>query len=88
MTADNISNIVKQVLVNNFNIEPHNFNWDKPLEQLQENFKILGYLVFLEQLLSHEFNSKIVLLEHISSNVHAPKDIVKLIQKELQSKQK
>jgi hypothetical protein len=85
MTEENISFIVKSVLINNFNIESHDFSWDKPLEQLQENFKILGYLVFLEQLLNREFNSKIVLLEHISSNVHTPKDIVELIQKELQT---
>ncbi len=76
--------IVKRVLIDNFNIEPRDFDWDKPLEQLQENFKILGYLVFLEQLLNSELDSKIELLEQISSNIHTPKDIVNLIQKELQ----
>ncbi len=83
MTNETISHTVQSILIEKFDVSPENFTWDKSLEELQENFKILGNLVFLEQLLEKQFDRKFPLLEHISTAYHTPKDIVVLIMKEL-----
>lgn len=53
------------------------------MEVLHEDFKLLGYLVFLEQLLHQQFGKKIPLLENCSTAIHTAEDIVNLIIREL-----
>ncbi len=84
MTGENIRHIIRTVLMSNFNIDTSDFDWDVPLVQLDPNFRILGYLMFLEQLLNDEFRTRIPLLENISASVHTPEDIVRLINVELE----
>lgn len=79
MEQSDIATAVKAILIHHFNIPVDQFSWDKPLDDLQANFKLLGYLVFLEQLLGQEFGKKIPLLENCSTAIHTPKDVVNLI---------
>lgn len=83
MTQAEVAAAVQAILIQHFNIQADEFSWEKPLEALHEDFKILGYLVFLEQLLHQRFGKKIPLLENCSTAIHTPEDIVNLIIKEL-----
>ncbi len=83
MTYEEVATAVEAILLDKFNIPPDKFSWEKPLETLQADFKILGYLLFLEQLLHHKFGQKIPLLENVSTTFHTPKDVVHLIINEL-----
>ena len=83
MTQQEVAEEVKTMLVQHFHVAPERFCWDRPLESLHEDFKILGYLVFLEQLLHHRFGKKIPLLENCSTAIHTPEDVVNMIIKEL-----
>ncbi len=83
MSTDDVHISLKQLFVNHFNINGTQFNWDLPLEELDEDFKTLSYLMFLEQLLNSEFKIKLLVLERINTSVHTPKDIVNLVEKEL-----
>lgn len=74
---------VQNIFIIHFDIEPEQFSWEKPLEVLQKDFKILSYLVFLEQLIHQHFELNIPLIENISTAFHTPKDILNLINKEL-----
>ena len=71
------ANAVQSILVEQFHVEKFDFN--KPLEVLHEDFKLLDKLVYLEQLLEKKFQKKIPILENISASVHTPMDIVQLI---------
>ncbi len=77
---NNKADIVHSLLTEHFNIDARHFDWERPLEQLDEQFKLLGNLVFLEQLLQKEFQQDIHLLENISTAYHTPRDILELIQ--------
>ncbi|MFK8103239.1 MAG: hypothetical protein AB8G15_11965 [Saprospiraceae bacterium] len=70
---------IQSILLENFNIEAEQFDWEKPLEELDKQFKVLGNLVFLEQLIQKEFNKDILLLENITTSFHTPKDVLQLI---------
>lgn len=83
MTNEKVSDIVKSILLRHFNIQPDFFAWEQPLEELQEDFKVLGNLVFLEQLLEKEFDKNIPILENISTSFHTPRDVVDLITNEI-----
>jgi hypothetical protein len=83
MTPEEVASTVQSLLTQHFNIPASQFSWDKPLEVLHKDFKILGYLVFLEQLINKRFGKKIPLLENISTTFHTPKDLVQLILNEL-----
>jgi len=83
MTHEEIAGKVQSILLQNFNISSERFNFEVPLEVLQEDFKILGNLVVLEQLLQKEFKKRIPLLENISSAFHSTQDIIDLITKKL-----
>jgi len=83
MTKAEVAAAVQAILIRHFNIPADQFSWDKPLEALHEDFKILGYLVFLEQLLHQRFGKKIPLLENCSTAIHTPEDVVELIISEL-----
>ena len=79
MTETVIHTKLQNILVANFNIEENGLIWEQSLVELHPNFKILEYLVFLEQLLNKEFRCKIPLLENISPEIHTPNHIVSLI---------
>lgn len=83
MTNQQILNIVQSIFIQHFNIKPEQFDIEKPLEVLHEDFKILSNLVVLEQILNKKFKIHIHLLKHISPVFHTPKDIINLIQKKL-----
>lgn len=83
MTQVEIANVVQALLIQHFHIPADQFCWEQPLEVLHEDFKLLGYLVFLEQLLQQQFGKKIPLLENCSTAIHTPEDVVNLIIKEL-----
>ncbi|MCB0561798.1 MAG: hypothetical protein H6573_22855 [Lewinellaceae bacterium] len=51
MGQQEISNAVRSIFTEHFDIGPDGFDWPRPLEELDERFKLLGNLVFLEQLL-------------------------------------
>lgn len=77
---------VHKILIDFFKIDATLLDQEKPLDELQADFKILGYLLFLEQLIHKEFGVKIPLLENISADIHTPEDIVRLTLKELKNK--
>lgn len=79
MSEQKIADTVQETFIQHFNIHPEDFDWETPLEELDTNFKILGNLVFLEQLLEKEFGKNALLLENISTAIHTPKDIMELI---------
>lgn len=79
MSTEDAHRLVKQLFINHFNIKDTQFCWDTPLDELDDDFKVLSYLLFLEQLLHSEFKSKIQILEKVNSSVHTPKDIVNLV---------
>lgn len=83
MTPEEVASTVQSILTQHFKIPLDQFSWEKPLEVLQKDFKILGYLVFLEQLINERFGKKIPLLENISTTFHTPRDLVQLILSEL-----
>lgn len=81
---DKKADILQSIFTEHFNIDSDRFDWEQPLEQLDEQFKLLGNLIFLEQLLRKEFQKDIPLLENISTAFHTPTDILKLIEGEEQ----
>ena len=76
---EEVATLVQSILIQHFKIQPEQFSWETPLEALQKDFKLLSYLVFLEQLLYQQFGHQIPLLENFSTTFHTPRDIVKLI---------
>jgi hypothetical protein len=84
MPKDKIREALHKILIDQFGIDRSLLAEERLLEELHENFKILGYLMFLEQLINKEFNVKVPLLENINSAIHTPEDIVQLIEIEVQ----
>ncbi|MEI6411650.1 MAG: hypothetical protein WCR52_19830 [Bacteroidota bacterium] len=72
--------MVKAILLNHFNVAEEEFSWDKPLDEVNKDFALLGNLTNFEDLLQAESNKKITLVEHISTNFHSAKDVLKLIE--------
>ena len=58
------------IFIRHFQIPPGQFAWDLPLEVLQKDFKLLSYLVYLEQLVQQEFGKDVQIVEHISPAFH------------------
>ena len=83
MTREEVLVIVRGIFENDFQVHPEQFSWEERLENLHEDFKILVYLVFMEQVLEKRFGQKIPLLEEISASIHTPEDLVQLIMKKL-----
>ena len=83
MQKTEVGSIVRSLLIHHFDIQPETFSWEKKLEELQANFKILSQLVFLEQLIQKEFGKNIGILEEISTAFHTPEDLVEVIVKSL-----
>ncbi|MFN0217084.1 MAG: hypothetical protein ACKVT2_22740 [Saprospiraceae bacterium] len=79
---DEISTLVKSILVNHFRVEPENFDWNKSLEELNKDLGVLGHLAYFEQLLQAGLNRKIPIIENISSNFHTPADVLHLVKKQ------
>ena len=79
MTKEQVADVVQNTFFRHFNIHPDNFHWERSIEELHADLKMLGNLVFLEQLLEKEFERKIPLLENIATAFHTPRDIVDLI---------
>ena len=77
---------IHRILIDFFEVDNTLLVQKKPLDALQADFKILGYLLFLEQLIHKEFGVKIPLLENISADIHTPEDIVQLTLSALKSK--
>lgn len=87
MSSDKVHDIVEAILLDHFNIKPQDFNWDVPLETMDSDFKLLSYVLFLEQLINKKFNLKVLLLEKINVAIHTPNDVVSIIISELNAKQ-
>jgi len=86
LSEQQISIIVKDILIRHFGILPNNFNWDTTLDQLNNDFSIIGYLIDLEQKLYEEFNIQFSLHLFIEPSFHTPKDIVILVKKQISSR--
>ncbi|APY08791.1 hypothetical protein BWZ20_10980 [Winogradskyella sp. J14-2] len=84
MSQQEIQIVLQHIFVSNFNIGASKFSWDVPLEQLDEDFKTLSFLIFLEQLVNTEFKIRASILEQINVSVHTPSDINNLILRNLQ----
>ena len=78
-SQDQKAALIRSIFTEHFDIRPDVFDWDRPLEELDERFKVLGNLVFLEQLLRKEFQEEIPLLENICTAFHTPADILELV---------
>ena len=83
MTKDEVNKILLSIITKNFRVEASQFLWDQPIEVMNKDFNSLGYLVFLEQLVSNQFKVNIPLLENISAEIHTVNDISDLIMKEI-----
>ncbi len=83
MDRQKVATIVQEVLIQHFHIQPEHFDWEQPLERLDGDFKVLGNLVYLEQLLEREFEVDVPLMENISATFHTPDDLINLIMNEL-----
>ena len=79
MDKEKIANTVQAILIQHFDIQPDDFYWEKSLEELDANFKVLGHLVSLKQLLEQEFGKELPILENITTGYHTPKDVVTII---------
>lgn len=79
MDQRKISDAVRSIFTEHFGIGPGRFEWELPLEELDERFKHLGNLVFLEQLLRKEFQKEVLVLENICTAFHTPADILELV---------
>ena len=82
MQYEEVLAIVRPILIRHFDIPQDQFSLEIPLDVLQENFQMLSYLMFLEQLLQQQFGEKIQLLEYISTAFHTPEDIIQIIMKQ------
>ena len=71
--------LIQSIFKEHFGIGPDHFDWARPLEELDEQFKFLGNLVFLEQLLQKEFQKEVPVLENICTAFHTPGDILELV---------
>ena len=83
MTRKDTAERVQAIFINHFDIAPDQFDWNQSLEALNEDFKILSYLVFLEQLIQKDFNIDAPIIENISAAFHTPNDVLSLIVNEL-----
>ncbi|MEZ4848472.1 MAG: hypothetical protein R3B93_07615 [Bacteroidia bacterium] len=83
MQKEEVDSIVRILLIQHFDIPSDAFSWKKTLEELHTNFKILSYLLFLEQLLQKQFGTKFQIIEHISAASHMPEDVMVLVMREL-----
>ena len=83
MTQEEVSMIIQEIFEDHFQVNPDHFSWEKTIENLHEDLKILAYLVFMEQILEKRFGHKIPLLEKISTSIHTPLDLVQLVMKHL-----
>lgn len=79
MNYPDISEKLKEIIIQYFNLSPDLFGWEQPLECLHKDFKLLDHLVFLEKLIQEEFGKHISLVGQISTAIHSPKDIRALI---------
>ena len=64
-------------------LENNEFDWKVPLDALDKQFKLLSYLIYLEQLLEDKLGKKIPLLENINTALHTPNDILSLVMSHL-----
>ena len=85
MAENEVCEKLKDMLLNNFDVDPGSFDWDVPLEDLQQKFSSLGYLVFFEQFINEHFEGKFQILENINGSVHTPNDVCRLIMEELKT---
>lgn len=83
MVENEVREKLKDILLNNFEVNPEDFDWDIPLADLQEKFSLLGYLVFFEQIINECFEGKFRILENINASVHTPADVCRLIKEEI-----
>lgn len=81
MQQEKIALIIQTVLIKNFDITTEQFQWESPIQALDERFKMLSALVELENLLRAQFNKELALVENIITAFHTPKDIVRLVMK-------
>lgn len=73
------ADILQSIFTEHFNIDAERFDWEQPLEELGQQFKFLGNLVFLEQLLQKDFQKEVPVLENICTAFHTPADILELV---------
>ena len=79
MSKQVIANKLQSVFITHFRINTEVFSWNMPLEQLSKDFKILGYLTYLEHLLEQEFGTRVKLSDSISTAIHTPDDVLRLL---------
>jgi len=86
MSTQEVKIKIKSILIQQFKLQRDQFSWKHPLEQLNEEFKILSCLILLEQLFNQLFGKKIPLLKKVSTAFHTPQDLVDIVLCELDNK--
>ncbi len=81
MSTLNIREIIKDILIKEFNISEKNFDWNTPLQELNKEFNILGILLDFQHSLQSVFATTIDFLDLIEPAIHTPEDIVNIIEK-------
>lgn len=79
MKEHTIKNILLTTLKEQFNVPEADFDWNKPLLFLHEDFKLLSTLLRLEQSLNEQLQINLQFVENISTYLHTPNDILDLI---------
>lgn len=82
MEEQTIRLYIEQILINHFKVSKEKIQWDATLASLHEEFKILGVLLDLENLLNEKFKTSISLIQNIDVGYHTLMDIVMLIKEE------
>ncbi|MFK7935126.1 MAG: hypothetical protein AB8G22_16560 [Saprospiraceae bacterium] len=76
---EQVAHKLRLIFLHHFKIMEKNFDWHKPMIELQPNFKLLAYLKELEQQIGKIMEKDIVLLGKINVLIHTPEDILRQI---------
>lgn len=79
MTRAEITSSVQVILAEHFNVETTPTMKNVPLGKLNNNFKILGFLLELERLLQLRLKKEILIIEHFSASIHTMEDLIELV---------
>ena len=85
MTLQEIKTIVQTILIEDFLVVEESFEWHTKLEELHEEFNILGIFLNFEEHLNNRFEIDILLLENINPTLHSANDIVLFIETQIQA---
>ncbi|MEM6699424.1 MAG: hypothetical protein AAF599_13565 [Bacteroidota bacterium] len=82
---ETIKDIIKESLIQHFDLSNENFDWNVSLVKLHPKFHLLAYLLEWQQILSVQFHQEILLVGKVNAQVHDANDIVQIVKNQLQS---